>query len=91
MIPTPPSLTPLISQQHSHHVTEKRRHTQVRVKLCFSFQAKLRKHIQNPSASELVHFLFGPLELVNLIPRSHWEPPFYFYFTLASGQIVQKG
>lgn len=27
-------------------------------------QAKLQKHIENPSAAELVHFLFGPLDLV---------------------------
>lgn len=27
-------------------------------------QAKLQKHIQSPSAAELVHFLFGPLDLV---------------------------
>ncbi|KAK2507191.1 hypothetical protein MC885_001081, partial [Smutsia gigantea] len=27
-------------------------------------QAKLQRHIQNPSAAELVHFLFGPLDLI---------------------------
>ncbi|KAF5911408.1 hypothetical protein HPG69_017891 [Diceros bicornis minor] len=35
-----------------------------KIKLAINLLAKLQKHIQNPSAAELVHFLFGPLDLV---------------------------
>ncbi|XP_053740894.1 epidermal growth factor receptor kinase substrate 8-like protein 2 isoform X2 [Synchiropus splendidus] len=35
-----------------------------KLKLALNLLAKLKKHIQNPSSSELVHFLFGPLDLV---------------------------
>ncbi|CAN9499376.1 unnamed protein product [Ophioblennius macclurei] len=35
-----------------------------KLKLALNLLVKLKKHIQNPSASELVHFLFGPLELI---------------------------
>ncbi|XP_055987831.1 epidermal growth factor receptor kinase substrate 8-like protein 2 isoform X2 [Sorex fumeus] len=35
-----------------------------KIKLAINLLAKLQKHIQNPSAVELVHFLFGPLDLI---------------------------
>uniref|UniRef100_A0A8C5LEG9 Epidermal growth factor receptor kinase substrate 8-like protein 2 n=1 Tax=Jaculus jaculus TaxID=51337 RepID=A0A8C5LEG9_JACJA len=35
-----------------------------KTKLAINLLAKLQRHIQNPSAAELVHFLFGPLDLI---------------------------
>ncbi|XP_078538938.1 epidermal growth factor receptor kinase substrate 8-like protein 2 [Lissotriton helveticus] len=35
-----------------------------KTKLALNLLARLRKHILNPSSAELVHFLFGPLELI---------------------------
>ncbi|KAM3918803.1 epidermal growth factor receptor kinase substrate 8-like protein 2 isoform 2-T2 [Leptodactylus fuscus] len=35
-----------------------------KIKLAINLLAKLRKHIQNPSSAELIHFLFGPLDLI---------------------------
>lgn len=35
-----------------------------KIKLAINLLAKLKKHIQNPSSAELVHFLFGPLDLI---------------------------
>ncbi|XP_069079199.1 epidermal growth factor receptor kinase substrate 8-like protein 2 isoform X2 [Pleurodeles waltl] len=35
-----------------------------KTKLALNLLAKLRKHILNPSSAELVHFLFGPLDLI---------------------------
>lgn len=34
---------------------------------CLSLQGKLKNHIQNPTAVDLVHFLFNPLRLVRVL------------------------
>ncbi|XP_068116924.1 epidermal growth factor receptor kinase substrate 8-like protein 2 isoform X2 [Hyperolius riggenbachi] len=35
-----------------------------KIKLAINLLAKLRRHIQNPSAAELIHFLFGPMAMI---------------------------
>ncbi|XP_053304689.1 epidermal growth factor receptor kinase substrate 8-like protein 2 isoform X2 [Spea bombifrons] len=35
-----------------------------KIKLAINLLAKLKNHIQNPSSAELIHFIFGPLELI---------------------------
>ncbi|XP_068115850.1 epidermal growth factor receptor kinase substrate 8-like protein 2 isoform X2 [Hyperolius riggenbachi] len=35
-----------------------------KIKLAINLLAKLRRHIQNPGAAELIHFLFGPMAMI---------------------------
>ncbi|CAG0887477.1 unnamed protein product [Darwinula stevensoni] len=43
-------------------------------KLCFNLLAKLRDHIHDPNAPELVHFVFTPLALIVNASRTYFYP-----------------
>lgn len=44
-------------------------------KLCFNLLAKLRAHIHDPNAPELIHFLFTPLALIVDASHDSYYPP----------------